>query len=1022
MSLPRQYAQAIISFTFVIILLGIWASSQLPNALLPEVSRPEIGLQTIWAGKTAVEIDQTLIDPLENQLHGLKSLKELKSWVINGKAWTSLIFHPGTDMKQTYIDLLSKVNQVPNWPAEVSSPVIYNFSDRAVGTAGSFFFYGKEDVSQAQLINAFKAHIEPQLSQIDGIVEISTADTPLDERVDIEFDAQQLAKNGLTIDKVYEKLNSMTDKSGNNMTLGSREYEVFFSGNIPLTELQDLPIIENGGRIVRLGEVANIHKRIATDWDYAAVNGHHSLYFSVFPSKDVNLLQIIEQLKTLTNDLNQGILAELGMEIQISRDDSVAIQSALINVYGSLLLGVLLAMSVVFYYLRNWRLLLLVFISVPVCLSFVILFMYLGGYSLNVISLAGMALSVGLLLDASIVVVENIQRLRAQGKDLSSSITQGVSEVKGALFASTISSIVIFLPVLMMRSTEGQLFDDLAFTISGALLASLFVALVLIPATARYILTARENVTVVDKIDRWSEWFSAPSRSRKMAVVVLILGIPAAMIATYYAMPNQDLLPSPKRQMVSSVLEFEEPLSVKVIEKSFAPLISQRIESQKAQGLSPDFRLYGMFCYQSHCEVYFYVDGELDFDGFEQWLNNNVYHDLVGVGSFSYQGSLLEVAIPNHRSSYLDLKGENLALLQKQGHALMASLRETFKDAQIEEDTPLDNGAARIEFKPNQDMLVHLGISNNELNRILVALTDGIYIGEFHTGIQTLPFFLKGQESHHIDELLQTEVLIEGHGLVVLRDIVDAKIVLAPQLIFRTERERSISLGLTPPEGEPMGMFVDKIKAHVSTFLQLPGNESLFVHYRGSADQLKVFLSDFWKIFLFALIILTLLMWLTLKSFRLASAVILSIPLAISGGMLNLKLLDSFAVHNLDVITMIGFVILMGLVINNAILLASQYQVGMVRGDTQQQAIREAVRLRKRPIYMSTGTTVLGMLPLMFNFGNGGEIYSGLAAVIVGGMVFSALFSLLFMSALLSMPWFDHRSNTEEVSIEQAAA
>jgi HAE1 family hydrophobic/amphiphilic exporter-1 len=217
---------------------------------------------------------------------------------------------------------------------------------------------------------------------------------------------------------------------------------------------------------------------------------------------------------------------------------------------------------------------------------------------------------------------------------------------------------------------------------------------------------------------------------------------------------------------------------------------------------------------------------------------------------------------------------------------------------------------------------------------------------------------------------------------------------------------------VNPPADVAVAAFAKQVKTSVNAFLQASLVAELYVHYRGSSDQLNGFLQEFTQIFLFALLILTVMMWLTLSSWRLAMAVIVSMPLAFAGGMLTLQLLRVFVPQTLDVITMLGFVILMGLVINNAILLVSQFQSGLQKGLSQYQAILGAVKIRKRPIYMSTSTTIFGMLPLILIPGQGAEIYRGLAAVIVGGMAFSLLFSMSFMSALLSLGIFNINSQT----------
>jgi HAE1 family hydrophobic/amphiphilic exporter-1 len=296
-----------------------------------------------------------------------------------------------------------------------------------------------------------------------------------------------------------------------------------------------------------------------------------------------------------------------------------------------------------------------------------------------------------------------------------------------------------------------------------------------------------------------------------------------------------------------------------------------------------------------------------------------------------------------------------------------------------------------------------------QLNRHLVALTDGLYLGNFSTGSDLLPFYLKGAEVADLDQLLSTEIVLPTHGPVAVSELVNARFLLAADESMRVNREQVISFNLTPPDSQPIGPFVEQVKAKVVETLVALDNPDVYVHYRGSADHLRAFLQDFSRILMVSLLILLVLMWFTLGAWRLAFLVIFSIPLAFAGGMLLLQMLNWVVPQNLDVITMIGFIILMGLVINNAILLAAQYDAGIKSGLAQTQAVVQAVSVRKRPIYMSTGTTILGMLPLLLSPGDGAAIYRGLAAVIIGGMSFSLLFTLSFISAALALPIFNYR-------------
>lgn len=1006
MKFVEKYAGIIIAFSMLLVLLGIVGSVKLPNALLPKIDRPQVQLVTSWPGKTAAEIEQTLVAPLERQLYGISHLKNFQTNIGNGTAWTNLNFHHQADMDKAYIEILARINQVPDWPAQVAKPRVIDYSSGAGSTVASLFLYSESAKSREDFLHAYRAYVEPSLTNIPGITNINLDNNRLAQRIDIEFDPVKLAKYSLTLDQVTTRLQALVDQSGDSLTLGSKSYDLHFKGQIPLHELQQLPVAVTGVRVIRLGELATVHKRFVYDWQFSAFKGNQAIYFYLQPDKSINVLDTIDSIKQQLAVLNAGPLADVDMQVVMSRDNSVPIKNALVLVYGSLLLGVMLACAFLYYFMRNLRVVFLIFVSIPVCLSLVILCMQLGGRSLNVISLAGMALSVGLLLDASIIVVENIQRLRGQGLSLAESIRQGVSQVRGALVSSTLSSIVIFVPILLMQSNAGQLFEDLAFTISSALVASILVALLLLPAIARQLLCEGEANPQKPSSVRWAQVLSAPSRSRIKAWAWVFLAVPGALLVSWATMPAIDMLPNPKEKIVMVYTAFNEPLSVTAAEQQVGQVIEQRIAQQQAAGTTPPFDIHGMFCNSNYCLLYFYPEEGWEFASFKQWIDSKITTELADSRTFVYQGTLLRLALPNSRTSQLDLKGADLTTLQQAGQGLFKHLRETFPDARITEVVPMRNTLARVEFTPKADMLAFLDLSRADVNRYLVALTDGTYLGRFYAENDTLPFYFKGKAAPHLDALLNTEIMLPEHGLTPLRELVSTDMVLAPSAIYRTDREVSVSLNLVPANGQPVGTFVAEVKQAVNAYLKQNGHDQLFVNYRGSADQLSGFLVEFLQMFIVSLLILFLLMRIALSSWSLAVAVMLSMPLALVGGMLSLRLLNVFMPQNLDIVTMIGFIILMGLVINNAILLASQYQSAMHNGAMQQDAILQSVHVRMRPIYMSTGTSIFGMLPLMLSPGDGAEIYRGLAGVIVGGMTFSALFSLGFMSALLSLPMF----------------
>ncbi|NQZ90171.1 MAG: efflux RND transporter permease subunit [Colwellia sp.] len=1013
----QKYNSVVIVMTFLVTILGVFMAFKLPNALLPAIDRPEIVLQMSWSGKNAQELEQSLISPLEDSLQRVNHLIEQKSNIAGDSATMLLKFKSGTDMQQSYIDVLAAINQVSSWPSEVPRPTIINRSSGTNATLATAMLYANETATTDEIVQAFRRFVKPSLMMVEGVASITPFGNSPEQRIDIEFDSKKLAEYSLPIKKILSMLNNLSDSSGDKLILGSREYGLNFKGKMTAIELAALPIHNVGNNIIRLGDIAQLHKRLITPWGYAAINGKRAFYFRLKPTKGVNALQAVDAIKTMFSQLNQGELKQLDMTLVLSRDDSKDIKNAIEQVYLALLLGIVLSGVILFCFIRNINIVTLIFISVPVCLSMVMLAMSFSGFSLNVISLAGIALSVGLLLDAAIVVVESILTFKKQGHSLSEAIALGRKEVSSAIFSSTLSSIVIFIPILMINSTESQLFEDLAFTISSALLASLLVALVIIPAFARYLISDQQ-VANSAKNGKLVQYICASARSRTVAIGCLVLGGPIAIWLTVLAMPDIDVLPDPKQRVMISIVSFNQPISEEAVDRVVAQPILQRIEQQKSNIAAPDYDVSGIVCGSDYCYLYFNPAEGWEYKAFKTWVETNITHDIPGTQVFSRQGSLLSFALPNSRTTQLDIQGANLEQLQLAGKQVLAKLKERFPEANIRATTPLDNQAANIEFTPKYEQLLYYGLTAKALNLQLSALTQGVYLGRsFYQG-DSYPFYLKAQQASDIETLLATDIYIPNVGLTPLSELVSTKFSLAPDSLLRINKKATVSLALTPAANVSISSFSEQISQEVDEVLNQPEFQQLYAKYRGSADQLSAFIQSFLQMFVFSIILLIFLLWLSLNSWKLAIAVMLSMPLAFAGGMLFLQLLNLFVNQALDIITMIGFIILLGLVINNAILLASKYQSALQKNLSQYQAITLAIECRKRPIYMSTATSIFGMLPLMLLPGEGAEIYRGLAAVIIGGMTFSALFSLSYMAALLSMPIFSPNNKTASLMTE----
>ncbi|MDK2597783.1 efflux RND transporter permease subunit [Pseudoalteromonas obscura] len=1012
MTTPRPFIQSeqvirvILCLALMSVVIAGYQVFSLKSALLPPIEKPRITLHTSWQGKGADEIEQTLVTPLEQQLRSLNGLNRIESVVSESFAATELFFHPGSDLDQLYLEVLSQINQVPNWPTQVLPPRVINQSSGANLTLASAMLYGEQMHTKQDYIHVMEKIIEPALAKVQGVARIETGFNSTEQRIDIRFQPQQLTQLGLTTQDIAAALTALKDQSGGQMVIGSHDYSLHFNGQVPLEELGNVNVAVRQGHVIQLHEIAKIVRRPASPWGYAAFKGKRAFYFTLEPGANIDSLATMAEVKAVFEQLNDDVLPRYGMQLSLSRDDAKSINSALLQVYGNLLLGIALAGMMLVLFFGDLRSVGLIMLAVPVCLSLVILGMKIGDFSLNVISLAGMALSTGLLLDAAIIVIENINRHLASGKAVHMAIAQGTREVRGAIVSSTLSSILVFIPMVMMESVEAQLFVDLAFTVSNALLASVIVALVVLPAVARYFLRQRPVLKATRK-DVNVRWHSAPIHHTGVRHGVLFLGLPLAVVLSVMWLPDFDVLPSPKQQKVNAVVVFEAPLSSQAAELQIAQKIQARLLHAQQTKLAPEYGAYGMFCSTQLCQLYFYPGDDWDMSRFRSWLKTDILADLPGTVSYVMQAKLLNFALPDNRTIELQLSGAALPELQSMGKTLMSQLRSLYPLAKITEKSPLSNHMTRIEFTVRPNALARLGLTRATLNDYLVTLTDGLYLGHYYTQGASLPMYLSGEQVKDVDSLLNTAILVPDHGLVYLHQLVTTQMVQVPSEWLRVNGDQAVALAIEPPEGVAVGPFVEKMKASVQAQLnQLDPQQTVLVSFQGSADNLSIFLREFLLLILCALAVLSVLLWLTLKSWQLALAVLMSLPMALFGGVLALNGVDIVYGQSLDMITMIGFIILLGLVINNAILIAEQVRIGRANGLAQAQAIVCAIKNRRRPIYMSTGTSILGMLPLLLSPAEGAEIYRGLGAVIVGGMTINAILGMQFMAALLSTPWF----------------
>ena len=470
----------------IIVLFGLFSLRNLPVQLFPDIELPQLSVQASWRAASPKEVESEILEPMEEVLQGLPGMQVMEANAFNGGAFINMRFNLDTDMQATLMDVIGRLNRLPPLPADADPPVVQLGGRGTANAALTWFFVQKLPGTPGQLTDYARQVediIKPRIEAIEGVagVEIpgrrsrTTADhhRPLPGR-----------GTGAALTDIAARASRSNDISGGFVDVGRRQYTLRFEGRYDPDQLRNQVLEWRDGSPVRLGDIAEIRIDRGLRRDIVVQNGNPAMGVRIDRQNGANVLAALTEVKAAMDEIRAGPLNELGLDVQQSFDASVFIERAVSLVSNNLLLGVLLAVGVLWWFLRDVRGTLLIATSIPVSLLATFIVLQLTGRSLNVISLAGLAFAVGMVLDAAIVVSENIVRLRERGEMPGKAALTGPARFRAPCLHPPRLPWPYFLPVLFLQDVEGQLFADLALTIAIAVCASLLVALTILPAVA----------------------------------------------------------------------------------------------------------------------------------------------------------------------------------------------------------------------------------------------------------------------------------------------------------------------------------------------------------------------------------------------------------------------------------------------------------------------------------------------------------------------------------------------------------
>ena len=1067
-------------------LFGGLALLTMPVQLTPEVQIPTILVETRWPGASPQEIEQEIIQPLEENLRSVEGLTKLSSTSGNGLGSVDLEFGIGTDMDQALVKINTRLQQIRDWPIDADRPTLKTSSSSSRPIA--WLILGQAAPDPALLEKAAREHpthadalnrirnarsanlalyrlqkliteapelatlappeidvttmrrmaeddIESRLERVPGVSGADLVGGREDE-LQVIVDPQLLAARQLTIDDLRQALaNQNQDTSGGDFWEGKRRYIVRTIGQFRSPEqVEGVIITRRDGKPVYVRDVARVQLGMKKATGVVRRVGSSSIAVRVTRDQNANVLETMRQLRRVAADIDQNLLAPRGLSLALVYDETTYIDSAIGLVQNNIVVGGLLTIMTLLLFLRTIRPTLIVAVAIPVSIIGTFLLLSVFGRTLNVISLAGMAFAVGMLVDNAVVVLENIDTHWRRGEDRRTAAIEGSGEVWGAVLASTLTTVAVFLPVLFVKEEAGQLFGDIALAISAAVVLSLIVSVLVVPVAASVLLKQRADATacVTQRPDIAAQLGQLFSNSllgfdrfllanpfRQLVASVAIIA--AAVLTTWIMLPKVEYLPEGNRNLVFGILlpppgyNLDELIRLgERVEERLIPYWDVDPDTPEAAAL--DAPVLSDFFFVARDRSVFIGLRSVDPLAASQLVSlvRRVAGDLPGTIAVAKQSSLFEQGIGSGRSIDIEITGPQLEKLVQIGGMVMGRLQEVTPGSQNLPKPSLDLSNPEVQLVPRLEQAADMRLDTRQLGYMVDCLVDGGYATDYFLGSDRIDLVIKGEDRfvRRTQDVRNLPVITPGGQLVPLDSVAEVlEYSSGPEQILHRERERAITVQVSPPPTMPLEEAQERIEREIVAPLEASGELAggFRITLGGTADKLRATWDALWFNLALAGLITYLLMAALFESWFYPAVIIAAVPLGSVGGLVGLTVLNTvgqpFGIFQpLDVLTMLGFVILIGTVVNNPILIVDR-TLQLIRGGgiSASEAILKAVAGRIRPIFMTTMTTLLGLLPLVLIPGAGSELYRGLGAVLLGGLLVSTVVTLVLVPVLLGL-------------------
>lgn len=1002
----------------VVIITGFFTLSRMAVELYPEMKLPIAAVITSYPGAGPEEVEAQVTKTLENSLGTVSGIKEIISESTPGSSLVLISFNWGTNMDSAVIDIREKTGMIEKFlPSEADKPMVLKMDPTMMPIVQMGLSAGK-DISPAQLQSIAEDVIEPRLARIPEVASVVVTGG-LEREIKVEVDPVKLENYGLTLSQVNQMLQAENfNMSSGKVDQGTREYYVRNLQQFEsVDDISQVAILTPTGATVYLGDIAAISDGFKEDTQKTRLDGDYAVGVHCLKQSDANTVKACDAIK---HEMAQ-IEKDLGMDlnVKIVLDQSQYIKESLNTTTRMIFEGALLAMLVLFLFLRNFRSTLIIFTAIPLSIVATFILMFFNNDTLNLITLGGLALGIGRMVDDSIVVFENIYRHRSLGLSPVDAALTGASEVGQAVIASTLTIIAVFLPIVFVEGLASILFKPLAITVSFAIFCSLLVALTVVPLMSSRMLTdksmrrrtasegrvAAATVRFGDWIDNLGEHYQRllqgclNHRSRVVIVVTVLMVLSLAAIPLVGA----EFLPTMDSGEISVAIETDKgshledtEAVVQTIEKQLKK-ISEVETCFSSVGSSSNMFMSAGGTQTDRASLYIKLvpRGERE-------QNVDEVAERIRTGVAEIPGAKINVSAMDMATAFssggpinVQVRGDDLQVLRELSAQVADIVRSVPGTREV--TSSLQNGNPEVRIRIDRQRAATFGMTPMQVAGEIKNAMQGTVATRYRLEGDEIDVRVRYVPQGHQDlDYLTNLTLFSPRGsLVRLSQVADFELAPGPVQISRIDQVRQAQVNGYLLNRDLRSVMKD-IQAQVAS-LKLPAGYS--VEYGGEDKEMMESFGSLAVALLLAILLVYAVMAVQYESFFNPFVIMFSIPTALIGVVFGLLLTG----RSFSVPAFIGLIMLVGIVVANAIVLVDYLKQLRERGMERDAAILEAGRVRLRPILMTALATILAMLPLGLGLGEGAESMAPLATVVIGGLLVSTVITLVLVPVIYSL-------------------